>query len=150
MNFKTPPDCFDSPHNCYKDSVMQKFKCKDCHKEFNSIEKVTEHKDNETLRFDAWTELIQKKMENDKRLKEFYQSPAVIKHLTVETNLPLLPLPMPNPVIEEAFQENELMDVTLAHEDTHQIRTNRVCLGSTTPTSSRQNIRQICKNKVRR
>ena len=36
-DFKTPPDCFDSPHICYKDSVLKKFKCNDCYKEFNSI-----------------------------------------------------------------------------------------------------------------
>jgi len=142
-DFKTPPDCYESLHVSRKDSVKQKYQCILCNKEFNSIEKVTEHKDDEKLRLDAWTQLIQEKVEKDKRLEVFYKSRAKIDHLTAETDLP-------DPILEDLEQGDESMDVSLAHEDHHQSQGHEVILGPSTPKTPRQNIKQVLEEQTQK
>ena len=105
---KVPPASYASPHIFRKDSTLQKFQCKCCYKEFNTKKVAIEHMENAKLRTDSWLQSLDSKLKEDKRLAHFYGSPAVIKHLTVETLLP-------NPDIDSG--DNDFNDVTLAPED---------------------------------
>ena len=82
-----PPQSFESPHVYRKDSILNKFKCKDCHQEFTPEENAIKHMNDDKLRTNAWLEKLGDKMKNDKRLADFYESPANIKHLSVLNNL---------------------------------------------------------------
>ena len=129
---KVPPESYKSSHLFRNDSDLLKFKCEKCHKEFNTKENATKHMEDYKLRTDDWLESLDLKVKEDKRLADFYGSPAVIKHLTVETNLP-------NPDMDD----EDLNDVTLATEDNHHVDAHRDVLVPFMLKTPKQNVRQI-------
>ena len=57
-----PPQSFESPHVYRKDSILNKFKCKDCHQEFTPEENAIKHMNDDKLRTNAWLEKLDDKM----------------------------------------------------------------------------------------
>ena len=57
-----PPQSFESPHVYRKDSILNKFKCKDCHQEFTPEENAMKHMKDDKLRTNASLEKMDDKV----------------------------------------------------------------------------------------
>ena len=94
-----PPDMFETEEHFYvSDEEFNNFSCNHCNFSSNSEQTMIKHM--EKKRKEAWTQMLEEKLNLDKRCKEWYESPSDFKHLAVKHNLP-------NPDIENRYDSDE-------------------------------------------